>query len=173
MFLHRLYPIFPVVDPQSLLSALSLPREALPPSMLAFFAAMSAAVIIQLNLNSQPEVKEHQRGSGGGDDGGIYQTMNASSDVHSADAYVAQCLKDRQQGNFIADADEWTILGSFFLFSCYGNLNQSKTAWYYLREAIGFAIALELDREESYTHPDVEVNERRRCLFWLLFITER
>lgn len=172
VFLHRLYPVFPVVDPESLLGSLSLPREALPPSMLAFFAAVSAAVIIQLNLNSLAEASAHQGGSGVEDDS-LHHTADATPDVLSADSYVAQCLRDRQRGNFIVDADEWTVLGSFFLFLYHGNLNQSKVAWYYLREAIAFAKALGLDQEESYTDPDVEVNERRRRLFWLLFITER
>ena len=170
VFLHRLYPVFPVVDPVSLLNSLSLSREVLPPSMLAFFAAVSAAVIIQLNLNSLAEASSYQ-GSGLGD-ASVYNTVDATAVVLSAEAYVAQCLRDRQRGNFIVDADEWTVLGSFFLFLYYDNVNQSKIAWYYLREAIGFAKALGLD-QESYTNPDVKVNERRRRLFWLLFITER
>lgn len=62
---------------------------------------------------------------------------------------------------------------SFFIFSYYGNCNTSKQAWYHLREAISFALALGLNREESYSDPSLEVNERRRRLYWLLFITER
>ena len=172
VFLHRLYPVFPVVDPESLLSSLGRPREVLPPSMLAFFAAVSAAVILQLNLKSLAEANAYQGGSSVGDDD-AYHTMDDRAMVLSADAYIAQCLRERQRGNFIVDVDEWTVLGSFFIFLYYGNLNQSRIAWYYLREAIGFAKALGLDQEESYTDPDVEVNERRRRLFWLLFITER
>lgn len=140
--------------------------------MLAFFAAMSAAVMTQLNLNALERTCAHQGGNRREDDW-LDDNAYATSDLPSADAYVAQCLRDRQRGNFIVDADEWTILASFFLFSYYGNLNQSKMAWYYLREAISFVIAQELDREEYYTHLDVEVGERRRRLYWLLLITER
>lgn len=140
--------------------------------MLAFFAAMSAAVMTQLNLNALERTCAHQGGNRREDDW-LDDNAYATSDLPSADAYVAQCLRDRQRGNFIVDADEWTILASFCLFSYYGNLNQSKMAWYYLREAISFVIAQELDREEYYTHLDVEVGERRRRLYWLLLITER
>ena len=46
-------------------------------------------------------------------------------------------------------------------------------AWYYLREAIGFALSMDLDREESYKGHEIEDQERKRLTYWLLFITER
>ncbi|PNY29703.1 sucrose utilization protein SUC1, partial [Tolypocladium capitatum] len=55
----------------------------------------------------------------------------------------------------------------------YGNLDQSRSAWYYLREAIGLAQSLGVDDASSYVGLDAETQQRRRRLFWLLFITER
>ncbi|KAM0287730.1 hypothetical protein ACHAQH_000261 [Verticillium albo-atrum] len=120
---------------------------------------MSAAVIVQLNL-PDPNVDSTQN-------------LGQKSSMRLADRYIAQCLTGRVDRSFIEDADEWTIMESFFIFSYYGNCNKSKQAWYHLREAIGFALALGLNREVSYNDPSLEVNERRRRLYWLLFITER
>lgn len=169
VFLMRLYPVFPVIDPGCLLSKLSLTRDAVPRSMAGFFAAMSAAVIVQLNLSTSVVAPENASFAS--------ISMGSPTQIELpfslADKYIAECIKERQNTSFIDDADEWTILESFFMFSYYGNRVKSKQAWYYLREAIGFAISLGLDREESYDDPDLEVNERRRRLYWLLFITER
>ncbi|KAF4449492.1 amylase cluster transcriptional regulator AmyR [Fusarium austroafricanum] len=152
IFLMRLYPVFPVINPGCLLSKLSLTKDTVSRSVARFFAAMSAAVIVQLNLDAG-----HQ---------------GAPSSL--ADRYIAQCIAERQESMaFIEEADEWTILESFFIFSYHGNRNKSKMAWYYLREAIGFALSMGLDREESYKGPDLETNERQRLTYWLLFITER
>ncbi|KAI8713687.1 Zn(2)-C6 fungal-type domain-containing protein [Fusarium sp. LHS14.1] len=102
---------------------------------------MSAAVIVQLNLSTASEGEQPS--------------------AQLADKYIHRCIKGRQDLDFIEDADEWTILESFFMFSYYGNRNKSKQAWYYLREAMGFALAMGLDRDESYDDPDLEVRAAR------------
>ncbi|KAG7115030.1 sucrose utilization protein SUC1 like [Verticillium longisporum] len=150
------------MDPGCLLSKLALPQGLVSPSLGRFFAAMSAAVIVQLNL-TDPNV----------DGLDVAQTSGQVLSMRLADKYISQCFAGRHDRSYIEDADEWTIMESFFIFSYYGNCNTSKQAWYHLREAISFALALGLNREESYSDPSLEVNERRRRLYWLLFITER
>lgn len=70
-------------------------------------------------------------------------------------------------------ADELTVLTSFFLFAYYGNMDQPRSAWYYLREAISFALSLRMGEESSYSGLNIETAQRHRRLYWLLFITER
>jgi len=63
-----------------------------------------------------------------------------------------------------------TIWASFFLFQCQVALNRRKEAWIDLRQAITFALALNLHKEENYGHPD---SRFVRNLFWTLFIEDR
>ncbi|KAJ4204534.1 hypothetical protein NW759_014871 [Fusarium solani] len=91
----------------------------------------------------------------------------------SPQLFISQCMQARQQHAFIEEADEWTILTSFFLFVAHDNLIQPKSASYYLREAIGFVEALRLGEPESYMGLDADTEQRSKRLFWLLFVTER
>ncbi len=174
MFFERLYPVFPVVDREYLLALLESNDhrgQPLSASLYSFVAALSAAVIVQLNLADSDTCEAQNRTSGndGNDTGSIPSFWRA----FSAQSFVAQCMQARQQRDFIADPDEWTILTSFFLFAYYGNLDQYRSAWYYLREAIGFTQTLGLDESDTYTDLDTETAQRRCRIFWLLFITER
>ncbi|KAL6352157.1 hypothetical protein LRP88_14600 [Fusarium phalaenopsidis] len=73
-------------------------------------------------------------------------------------------MQARQQHAFIEEADEWTILTSFFLFVAHDNLIQPKSASYYLREAIGFVEALRLGEPESYMGLDADTEQRQHML---------
>lgn len=174
IFLRRLYPVFPVVDREALLALLE-PEEheerPIPVGMYGFLAALSAAVIVQLNVADLGALETESSMFGG-------EAADSRWDVNSqlpfsAQFFVAQCMQARQQQDFVEEPDEWTILTSFFLFAYYGNMDQSRSAWYYLREAIGFVQALRLDEEDSYFGVDTETEQRRRRLFWLLLVTER
>ncbi|KAJ4323278.1 hypothetical protein N0V84_004406 [Fusarium piperis] len=90
----------------------------------------------------------------------------------SSQFFINQCMQARQQHAFIEEADEWTILTSFFLFVAHDNLNNPKSASYYLREAIGFVEAFQLGEPESYVGLDPDTEQRRKRLFWLMFVTE-
>lgn len=141
-------------------------EEPLPTGFHPFLFALSAAVIVQLNTSdieaSQPSLI-----------GSLPNVAYAPPQTPLAQFFVSQCLQMRQTQDFIEKANEWTVLTSFFLFSYYGNLDQSRSAWYYLREAIGFAQALGLDKAECYGGMDSRTAQQRRRLFWLLFISER
>ena len=159
LFLDRLYPVFPVLERHAILAALqdSL-LDPLLPSFYCFLAALSAATIVQLNVTG-PSDFDNYRASG--------------AVACSAELFVAESLRTRQNGDFIECADEYTILSSFFLFAYYGNMERSRTAWYYLREAIGFALSMGFDDPETYHGLDTATKQRRQRLFWLLFVTER
>ncbi|CRK12666.1 hypothetical protein BN1723_001913 [Verticillium longisporum] len=117
VFLLRLYSVFPIMDPGCLLSKLALPQGLVSPSLGRFFAAMSAAVIVQLNL-TDPNV----------DGLDVAQTSGQVLSMRLADKYISQCFAGRHDRSFIEDADEWTVMESFFIFSYYGNCNKTSIA---------------------------------------------
>ncbi|KAH6970220.1 fungal-specific transcription factor domain-containing protein [Fusarium avenaceum] len=167
-FFQRLYPVFPVIDKECLLSLLQSDErqeQPLPSGLYSFLTALSAAVIVQLNVADLGSLEVQSLT--------LDDIDHSPQPAFSAQFFVSQCLQARQQRCYIEDPDEWTLLTSFFLFAYYGNLNQSQLAWYYLREAIGFVEALGLDESNTYIGLDMETAQRRCRVFWLLFITER
>lgn len=173
-FFQRLYPVFPVIDKKCLLTLLQSDEhheQPLPPGLYSFLAALSAAVIVQLNVEDLGSLEAQS--STFGDNIDSPGPTPPFRPAISAQFFVSQCIQARQQHGFIEEPDEWTVLTSFFLFAYYGNLNQSQLAWYYLREAIGFVEALGLDEPSTYRSLDMETAQRRCRIFWLLFITER
>lgn len=169
IFFERLYAVFPVIDKSCVMELLQSddPPQPLPASFYPFLAALAAAVIVQLNATDteilQPSASADTPPS----------PIGPTPRNPSADFFVSHCLQTRWSQGFIENPNEWTVLTSFFLFAYYGNLDRSRSAWYYLREAIGFAQALGLDDTESYVGMDLSTLQRRQRLFWLLFVTER
>jgi hypothetical protein len=175
LFFLRLYPIFPVLDKESLRSKCQSPIEAeesMTLSEYALLTALSALVIVQLNVHDTPSLVQalssYKPGTGP-------ETPLNNIDIksYSAGYFVTECLAAREKGGFIECPDENTIMSSFFLFGYFGNIDRPKSAWYYLREAIGFALLLGLDDEDSYSQGNGVVSQRKRRIFWLLFVTER
>jgi hypothetical protein len=167
LFFERLYPVFPVMDKATIMDLLlSVDDESqqLPAGFYSFLASLSAAVIVQLN-DTRLEPAQSLTSN--------FEAGVSLPPIFSAQFFVLQSLQLRQENGFIEDANEWTILTSFFLFAYYGNLDQSRSAWYYLREAISFAQILGLDDMNCYLGLDSKTHQRRQRLFWLLFVTER
>ncbi|UPK92496.1 hypothetical protein LCI18_003431 [Fusarium solani-melongenae] len=172
IYLERLYSVFPVVDREFLSSLFNPERQDahIPVWLYAFLSALSAAVIVQLNVT---DLKASDMGMSI-ENGYDHRTLvHESIPGFSPQFFISQCMQARQQYAFIEEADEWTILTSFFLFVAHDNLIQPKSASYYLGEAIGFVEALRLGEPESYIGLDADTEQRRRRLFWLLFVTER
>ncbi|OAQ58777.1 amylase cluster transcriptional regulator AmyR [Purpureocillium lilacinum] len=169
LFIDRLYPIFPVLDCQCLMwlvhtdEALSQPLTR---AEYALLTSLSAGVVMQLNIEDLPG----QASAGNNAEAASTPLAQLPS---SAQFFASQCLQARQGYSFIEEADEWTVMTSFFLFAYYGNLDQSRSAWHYLREAVGLAQSLGVDDPELYADWDTNTQQRRLRLFWLLFITER
>ncbi|UNI17900.1 hypothetical protein JDV02_004208 [Purpureocillium takamizusanense] len=173
LFIDRLYPIFPVMDCHYLLRLVYADDTLGRPLTMAEYAlltSLSAAVVMQLNIEGLPGPTFDAGVEGKG-------TQAASppfpQSLSCAQVFTTQCLEARQGYPFIEEADELTVMTSFFLFAYYGNLDQSQSAWYYLREAIGFAQSLGVDDADLYAGWEPSAQQRRRRLFWLLFITER
>lgn len=174
LFFERLYPIFPVLDLQKLrgvVAGLSAHDSDWPISLedYALLTSLSAAVNLQLNLHNEECLND------------AFQTLlvqprrlsntdRTNLTFISAENFISHCLQTRQQWAYMESPTEANIMTSFFLFEYYGNKNNSQMAWYYLREAIGFALAMRLDEPETYDNPPSANSQR---LFWLLFITER
>ncbi|KAG4268134.1 hypothetical protein FPRO04_12633 [Fusarium proliferatum] len=173
-FFQRLYPVFPVIDKGCLLTLLQSDEhleQPLSAGLYSFLAALSAAVIAQLNSADLGSLEAQS--STFGDINDSTRPIPPIRPALSAQFFVSQCMQARQQHGYIEEPDEWTVLTSFFLFAYHGNLDQSQLAWYYLREAIGFVEALGLDQPSTYRSLDMETAQRRCRIFWLLFITER
>ncbi|KAJ6437742.1 amylase cluster transcriptional regulator AmyR [Purpureocillium lavendulum] len=170
LFIDRLYPIFPVLDCQCLMRLVHADQGLARPLTRAEYAlltSLSAGVVMQLNIEDLPGP------ASAGHDAETTASTPLTQSPSSAQFFASQCLQARQGYSFIEEADEWTVMTSFFLFAYYGNLDQSRSAWYYLREAIGLAQSLGVDDPELYADWDTNTQQRRLRLFWLLFITER
>lgn len=168
LFFDRLYPVFPVLEKYS------LPSEGTVSDPLhrswdryALLTSLAAAVTEQLNIvGTSPGYQSDWSG-------GAFPPDETTREFYSAEYWTQQTLQARLRWDFMGDPNEATIMTSFFLFEYYGNKNCSQRAWYYLREAIGFALAIGLDDPDTYLNLDPKVSQRRCRLFWLLFITER
>lgn len=168
LFFLRLSPIFPVLDQESLRAKCQTSIgnvEQLTFSDYALVTALSAAVVVQLNVPDRTSILEAFSGSS--------PPGNTQFEAHPAEFFVSQCLMAREHDGFIESPDQNTVMTSFFLFAYFGNIDRQRSAWYYLREAIGFVLLLGLDDEDAYSGMNETVSQRWRRIFWLLFVTER
>ncbi|KAK6506573.1 hypothetical protein TWF506_011478 [Arthrobotrys conoides] len=179
LFLEHIYPIMPVFDRNKLVTDLELrvdDQGPLPLEEIAMFSALSAAVILQLNLTVEDENTAAIRTQSAHIDLNVdVDEIPNTNKLNSQAAafFVSQSLSARQQSDFIdAPTVNW-ILTSFFLFSYHGQLERHTSAWYYLREAISLSLELKLHIEEPYSTRDPSESQRRKRIFWLLFVTER
>lgn len=165
IFMAHLFPVMPVIDEMQL-RADSLTPDSLSPSRYALLLALAAVTRIQLLLDQQPESIDHT----------IEQQFNFSRGYGATGVqFLAAAEAARQQINISESMSEDAILTSFFLFVCYGNLEKHNQAWFYLNQSVSIAILLEIDNEtpESVAGlSDLDIDRRRR-IFWLLFISER
>lgn len=158
LFFEHLYFIMPVVDEQIYLDPYMYnSSNYMPPETYAFLCALCAATIVQLDAaTAVPEVEPLP-----------------GRPVSAAEMFIEECLKVRQEIDYIGSSTIFTVMTSFFIFAYYGNKESSDKAWHYLQEAISFAENLEMDDENSLLKLDPLEAQWRRRLYWLLFITER
>jgi hypothetical protein len=84
-----------------------------------------------------------------------------------------EALRAHQISKVMEKICEEHLIGNFFIFAVYFNLQKFSTAWIYLREAITVAQILGFDNENSYALLSEYEALRRRLLFYVLFATER
>lgn len=197
IFFQNLYPIMPIFD-VARFHATYISRCHSSPQVYALVTSMCALTLIQLCAVSD--------GAGGGAETGCGESAGSSPWESAAAArlgisseyelekvgktLLAEALRARRFFEYIAKPELDTVITSFFLFCCYGNLESDDHAWYYLRESISFAQGIGLDDEVTYWRAKqarsggageqglqqqgtLSDGERRRRMFWLLFITER
>lgn len=175
LFFNRLYAIFPVLNRHTFLEtfvAQDVVGNTLDLNEHALLSALSATVIVQLNYSGSGTTTAQQSTLECWRDG-VPWSHPVATPTYSADFFISQCLGARQRSNFVETANPNTILTSFFLFAYYGNMDRPRSAWYYLREAMNFALSLRLNESASYAGLDRDEAQRLRRLYWLLFITER
>ena len=137
----------------------------LSPQRYAFLAALCAATHIQLKLDGGPSPASDSN-----------TTTAVDVDGHglmSGDELLAEAVRARNECKVVEDMNVESLLTSFFLFACYGNLDKQRQAWFYLCQTTSMAFELGLHRESTYAGLSAEEAEEKRRVFWLLFVTER
>lgn len=160
VFLKYLFPIMPIVNEEFVTDALRV--DDLPPSRYAAIIAICAATRIQLRMDNS------KNGFGEGPDAGIPVEPQLSGEM-----LVALAENALRQYSIIDDTSLDSILASFFLFASYGNLNNARHAWFYLNQSISLAQSLNITTEMGYLDIGEIEREKRRRVFWVLFVTER
>jgi hypothetical protein len=160
LFLNALFPIMPVIDGVELLADAAR-LEELAPSRYALILALCAATRMQFRMDNAPVGEEGPE-------------VNVPLEPQlTGDMLIRLAETSLRQYNVIDDSTLDSTLTSFFLFASYGSLNNSRHAWFYLNQSISLAQSLDITRETGYHDlPHIE-REKRRRVFWLLFVTER
>lgn len=150
IFRHRLYPVWPIVSYDDLISRLRADNQDFEAYALA--GALCAAVISQLRL------PEH---------GASF--LPISSRHFQIESERLRILFDYRDHYSIA-----SLLTSFFIHVYFANTNKLQTAGLYLREAIAYAHGLELHRPETFASlTAISEHQLRLRVYWILFISER
>ena len=167
LFLKWIYPLWPIVRPEETLAACSN-VDSLSPRRYCFLVALCAATNTQLNLAPPSSVFE----SADSDDEDATDTADFYP-PSARDYLLREAVSVRKTLDIASDADVDTMLTSCFLFSAYANQERHKEAWFYLSQAVSFAVSLRLHEESTYTSLDPVEAEMKRRLFYMTFIFER
>lgn len=160
VFVKYLFPIMPVIDVEDLVTD-AMRLDELPPSRYSLITALCSATRIQLSMDQAEAIAQ-----------GPKSEVPLEPEL-SGEMLLSLSESSIRQYNVIDDETLDSLLASFFMFASYGNLNNARHAWFYLNQSISLAQSLDITRESGYVDlPEVE-RERRRRVFWLLFVTER
>jgi len=99
--------------------------------------------------------------------------IRAQSTLQLGQMLLQEALRVRKGYDYVETPTVWTIVTSFFLFGSFFCLDKQNTAWFHLREATTLALIMGMHDEAHYRITDLADSQRRRCLYWLLFVTER
>ncbi|KAI6777999.1 amylase cluster transcriptional regulator AmyR [Emericellopsis cladophorae] len=140
LYFDRLYPVFSVLDGHQLDSTASCDQYAL-------VSSLSAAITAQLNLVDPSTIN---RPSSSSASSALCSSATSMEQHHlPGQVWADHALQARQAWDYMSAPTESTIMTSFFLFVYHDNVKQPQKAGYYLREAIGFALALALDDPDT------------------------
>lgn len=148
----RMFPVWPIVDTQELVSSLQADVERTDQETYAMATAIAAATIAQLRL----------------------VPSSLPGDEITAHTLAVECLRARRAINYKSVVNLNRLRTSFFLHIYYENQDLGGTeSLLYLREAITMAQMMNLHQESTYVGLSRQEQELRRRVLWLLFITER
>lgn len=149
----RGYPIWPVVDTETLLARLLTHPEDMEAYGLA--SAICAAAISQFQIDAEPgsPVEGHYR-------------------VSSA-LFEAEAKRARKQFDHMEHMTVGSLLSTFFLHVYSANIGRMTSSTIYLGEAITKAHIMGLHKLSYYQILNVEEQQHSLRIYWLLFITER
>ncbi|EAW07132.1 Zn(II)2Cys6 transcription factor [Aspergillus clavatus NRRL 1] len=146
----RMYPIWPIVNIQHLVSILQNNSEGADLNAYALATAIAAATLAQLMVE------------------------NTSGKLFTADTFAAECLRARNSCGYRPKPSIDSVRTSFFLHAYYENQQPGGSeSLLYLREAITLAQMMRMHQEASYQDLNGEEQQIRRRVLWLLFVTER
>ncbi|KAL3442782.1 hypothetical protein BJX65DRAFT_312549 [Aspergillus insuetus] len=151
VYIQRLYlsmPIFDVVDVQQ--NLLQMPPN-LPARRHALLLAIKAAAHAYSRFSADHEEEYNKR-------------------------ILTDAIRASKQYDVVEQEDNYSLeglLGSFFLFIACWNSNNQTSAWWYLRESIGLALARRLNQQVEYQKFTAQEGERKRRIFWTLIVAER
>ncbi|KAE8154350.1 fungal-specific transcription factor domain-containing protein [Aspergillus avenaceus] len=147
----RMYPIWPIVNIEDVVSTLQSDREGIDNENYALATAIASATIAQLRLE-----------------------QTHAGEPLTASKLAVECLRARDSCSYRSNVNLNSIRISFFLHVYYENQNSGgNESLLYLREAISMAQMMGLHRESTYRELSFEDAQLRRRVLWLLFVTER
>lgn len=162
IYLKYLFPIMPVVRGEEIRLDSQQP-EGLSSKRYAFLVSLCAATHIQLKLDGENPVANLV---------GL-QSLGDGHSLVSGEELLSEAVRARQECEPIEEICLETLLTSFFLFACFGNMDKQTHSWFYLCQSTSMVFTLGLHCERTYVEFNEEEAEERRRVFWLLFITER
>lgn len=146
---HKLYPVWPIVNKDSLTTRLCLQTPDTEAYILA--SSICIATILQLQLTASDL------------DGSLLQPELIMDEIESL----------RRAHDYREHPSIDSLRSSFFLHVAYLHMKKQRTSTLTLREAISMAHMLDLHRASHYEILSVEESGDHLRMLWLLFITER
>ena len=146
---HKLYPVWPIVNKESLTTRLCLQTPGSEAYILA--SSICIATILQLQLTASDL------------DGSLLQPELIMAEIESL----------RRIHDYREHPSLDSLRSSFFLHVAHLHMKKQRTSTLTLREAISMAHMLDLHKSSHYDNLSVEAAGDHLRILWLLFITER
>lgn len=87
--------------------------------------------------------------------------------------FLNECVATRKRYDYMEDTSIETVISSFWLSTSFFEINQDKSSWMYLSEALASAQYMGLHDDSTYIGLSPEEALCRQRVFWILFVTER
>jgi hypothetical protein len=146
---HKLYPVWPIVNKDSIITRLCL--QTPDPEAYILASSICIATILQLQLTASDL------------DGSLLQPELIMEEIESL----------RRANDYREHPSIDSLRSSFFLHVAYLHMKKQRTSTLTLREAISMAHMLDLHKASHYGVLSFEDAGDHLRILWLLFITER